>query len=75
MKLDGKVALITGAGGGIGAAIAERFVADGARICITGRHQEKLDNVAACLPEESVLTCAGRCGADGEDRAPIQRQT
>lgn len=59
MKLDGKVALITGAGSGIGAAIAERFVTDGARICITGRHQEKLDEVAQSLPEGAVLTCAG----------------
>jgi len=59
MKLDGKVALITGAGSGIGAAIAERFVADGAKVCITGRRQEKLDEVARSLPEGNVVTCAG----------------
>jgi meso-butanediol dehydrogenase/(S,S)-butanediol dehydrogenase/diacetyl reductase len=59
MKLDGKVALITGAGSGIGAAIAKRFVTDGAKICITGRRQEKLDVVAQSLPEGMALTCAG----------------
>ncbi len=59
MKLDGKVALITGAGTGIGAAIARRFVADGARICITGRRQEMLDRVAQSLPVGTVVTCAG----------------
>ena len=59
MKLDGKVALITGAGTGIGSAIAERFVSDGAKICITGRRQEMLDEVAQSLPNGAVLTCAG----------------
>jgi NAD(P)-dependent dehydrogenase (short-subunit alcohol dehydrogenase family) len=59
MQLKGKVALITGGGTGIGAAIAERFVAEGARVCITGRRQELLDQVARSLPEGSVVTCAG----------------
>jgi meso-butanediol dehydrogenase/(S,S)-butanediol dehydrogenase/diacetyl reductase len=59
VKLDGKIALITGAGTGIGAAIARRFVSEGARICITGRRQEMLDEVAQPLPEGTVVTCAG----------------
>jgi meso-butanediol dehydrogenase/(S,S)-butanediol dehydrogenase/diacetyl reductase len=59
MKLDGKIALITGAGSGIGTAIAERFVAEGAKICITGRRQEKLDEVANSMPVGTILTCIG----------------
>ena len=59
MKLNGKVALITGGGTGMGAAIAKRFVADGAKVCIAGRRKERLDQVADSLPQESVAVCPG----------------
>jgi len=59
MKLKGKAALITGGGTGIGTAIAERFVVEGAKICISGRRQEVLDKVARSLPAGTVATCPG----------------
>lgn len=59
MKLKGKTALITGGGSGIGAAITERFVAEGAKVCITGRRKEKLEQEAAAFSSKSVVTCPG----------------
>jgi meso-butanediol dehydrogenase/(S,S)-butanediol dehydrogenase/diacetyl reductase len=58
-RLDGKVALITGGGAGIGAAIAKAFVKEGAKVVITGRRKEKLEEFAATLP---AGTCAVHSG-------------
>src|SRR5689334_18150353 len=43
MRLQGKTALITGGSSGIGLATARLFVAEGARVAITGRNQPSLD--------------------------------
>ena len=49
MPLKGKQALITGAGEGLGAAIAERYVASGASVMLCARTETALEAVAAGL--------------------------
>lgn len=48
-RLEGKVALVTGAAGGIGAGIAERFVREGARVVLTDLQEELGAQTAARL--------------------------
>lgn len=48
--LRGRTAAITGASGGIGLAIAERFLHEGSSVVLLGRNAEKLKAAAATLP-------------------------
>jgi NAD(P)-dependent dehydrogenase (short-subunit alcohol dehydrogenase family) len=44
-RLDGRRALVTGASGGLGAAVARAFAAEGARLVLAGRDAERLETV------------------------------
>src|SRR5690242_12034210 len=68
MRLANKTALITGGNSGIGLATARLFLAEGARVAITGRDPQKLVAVARELGE-GVLALQ----ADATDRAATER--
>lgn len=60
-RFSGRTAIVTGASRGIGLAIAERLVADGATVVITAREQEALDEAVAQLGgPEHAIGVAGR---------------
>jgi meso-butanediol dehydrogenase / (S,S)-butanediol dehydrogenase / diacetyl reductase len=54
VQLQGKVALITGGGIGIGAAVARRFAAEGASVVVMARRAELVKEVAAEIGGEAV---------------------
>lgn len=58
MRLKGKTALITGGNSGIGLQTARVFVAEGARVIITGRNRETLDAAAKELGPNALAVVA-----------------
>jgi NAD(P)-dependent dehydrogenase (short-subunit alcohol dehydrogenase family) len=66
--LKDRVALVTGASRGIGLAIAARFVAEGARVCLTARKPEPLAEAVAQLGGEAHAVAVPGKSDDAEHR-------
>lgn len=72
MRLNGKSALVTGAGGGLGGAIARRFAAEGASVLCTDRELAKAEATVAAI--EKAGGNASALPADVADAADCEAQ-
>jgi meso-butanediol dehydrogenase/(S,S)-butanediol dehydrogenase/diacetyl reductase len=70
-RLDGKVAVVTGAGKGIGRAVADRLAAEGAAVVVLALHQRSADDAAAAIGE----TGGQALGVEGDvrDEGDVER--
>jgi NADP-dependent 3-hydroxy acid dehydrogenase YdfG len=71
--LGSKVVLITGGAAGIGAEVARRLHAKGAKLVLTDLDKAKLDEIRAELGEEWVLTVVAECVSGRPCRPPSTR--
>lgn len=70
--LTGKRALVTGATGGLGGAIAKMLHAQGAHVALSGTRAEKLEGLAAELGEGAVVTACNLSDGEAVDALPGQ---
>lgn len=68
---SGAVAVVTGASRGIGLGIAQRLVAEGARVVVTARRPEPLAQVARELGEDNAVAVAGNSSDEEHQRAAV----
>jgi len=72
MRLAGKTALITGGNSGIGLTTARLFVAEGARVAITGRNQATLEAAAKELGPNALAIVADATDIAATEKAVAQ---
>ncbi|MFG6500567.1 SDR family oxidoreductase [Sulfitobacter sp. 1A13191] len=71
--MDQKIALITGAGSGVGLACAQRLAKDGFTLVLTGRQQDKIDAACARLDGQGHIAAAADVGVEAEVGALFER--
>lgn len=75
MNIEGKVAIVTGACGGIGKAVAQRLLEHGARVVVSDVDAVRVDETVRSLETTTASTVIGRaadCSAESEIRALVQ---
>ena len=72
MNLDGRTALLTGATGGLGRAIAAALAARGATVVLSSRKAEQLAELAAALPGEGHRSIVADLASDGEGERVVE---
>jgi NAD(P)-dependent dehydrogenase (short-subunit alcohol dehydrogenase family) len=72
--MKGKVALITGAGGGVGRSITKRLASDGCNVVLIGRNRDKLTKVSSEIPDKNdVITVAADITKEAEVLLAIEQ--
>ena len=64
--VEDRAVLVTGGGSGIGLAIAQAFLDNGARVAVSGRRSEPLDRFVAAAPEGRALAVPGDVGEEAD---------
>lgn len=72
-RFSERTILVTGASGGVGAAIARALGEDGATVCLSGRNAERLQSVAAQIPEQRGRCYPGDLTAEKEMDEVVRR--
>jgi len=68
-KLDGKVAVVTGASSGIGEATAEALATEGATIVVAARRKDRLDDLTERIENNGGKVLAVECDVTDEEQA------
>ncbi len=68
-KLDGKVAVVTGASSGIGEATAEALAAEGASVVVAARREDRLADLVQRIEGDGGRVLSVQCDVTDEDQA------
>lgn len=71
MVLKGKVAIVTGAGGGVGRAIVKRLVSEGCKVALIGRNRDRLAKAAAEAGDDNKKNSTLAIAADITKEAEV----
>lgn len=71
-RLEGKVAIITGAAGGIGSATANLFINEGAKVVLVDLDGDKLQKYVGHYPAEAVVICAADVTNPADTKAYVK---